>query len=98
MAFLTNNGYNFSVSFEIGRYKRQSSVYDSIAQATGGDVERFSSSADLADKVQEDLMVILFSFFLLLKIISIDYVIIMKFRMKLKFQVHYLNEFYLLLG
>nr|XP_034325428.1 von Willebrand factor A domain-containing protein 7 isoform X2 [Crassostrea gigas] len=41
---------------EIGRYKRQSSVYDSIAQATGGDVERFSSSADLADKVQEDLM------------------------------------------
>uniref|UniRef100_K1RCH7 Hemicentin-1 n=1 Tax=Magallana gigas TaxID=29159 RepID=K1RCH7_MAGGI len=41
---------------EIGRYKRQSSVYDSIAQATGGDVERFSSSQDLADKVQEDLM------------------------------------------
>lgn len=63
MAFLTNNGYNFSVLFETGRYKRQSSVYDSIAQATGGDVERFSSSQDLADKVQEDLMVILFSFF-----------------------------------
>ncbi|XP_052698330.1 von Willebrand factor A domain-containing protein 7-like isoform X1 [Crassostrea angulata] len=38
------------------RYKRQSSVYDSIAQATGGDVERFSTSAELADKVQEDLM------------------------------------------
>uniref|UniRef100_K1QNT8 Protein G7c n=1 Tax=Magallana gigas TaxID=29159 RepID=K1QNT8_MAGGI len=38
------------------RYKRQSSVYDSIAQATGGDVERFSSSQELADKVEEDLM------------------------------------------
>lgn len=38
------------------RHKRQSSVYDNIAQATGGDVERFSLSAELAAKVQEDLM------------------------------------------
>uniref|UniRef100_A0A8W8HU46 VWFA domain-containing protein n=1 Tax=Magallana gigas TaxID=29159 RepID=A0A8W8HU46_MAGGI len=38
------------------RYKRQSSVYDNIAQATDGDVKRFSSSQELADKVQEDLM------------------------------------------
>lgn len=61
----------------IDRYKRQSSVYDNIAQATDGDVERFSSSQELADKVQEDLMVILLSFFLSpLKIIAIDYVII----------------------
>lgn len=70
--------YLINVYFEyLDRYKRQSSVYDSIAQATGGDVERFSSSQELADKVQEDLMVILLSFFLSpLKIIAIDYVII----------------------
>lgn len=72
MAYLINVYFKY-----LDRYKRQSSVYDSIAQATGGDVERFSSSQELADKVQEDLMVILLSFFLSpLKIIAIDYVII----------------------
>lgn len=70
--------YLINVYFKhLDRYKRQSSVYDNIAQATDGDVERFSSSQELADKVQEDLMVILLSFFLSpLKIIAIDYVII----------------------
>ncbi|XP_062603094.1 uncharacterized protein LOC134264839 isoform X2 [Saccostrea cucullata] len=38
------------------RYKRQSSVYDRIAQTTGGDVQRFSSSSELASKVEEDLL------------------------------------------
>lgn len=59
MAYLINVYFKY-----LDRYKRQSSVYDNIAQATDGDVERFSSSQELADKVQEDLMVILFSFFL----------------------------------
>ncbi|XP_061173534.1 uncharacterized protein LOC133182699 [Saccostrea echinata] len=40
----------------IERYKRQSSVYDRIAQTTGGDVQRFSSSSELASKVEEDLL------------------------------------------
>lgn len=72
MAYLINVYFKY-----LDRYKRQSSVYDNIAQATDGDVERFSSSQELADKVQEDLMVILLSFFLSpLKIIAIDYVII----------------------
>lgn len=72
MAYLINVYFKY-----LDRYKRQSSVYDNIAQATDGDVERFSLSQELADKVQEDLMVILLSFFLSpLKIIAIDYVII----------------------
>lgn len=58
MAYLINVYFKY-----LDRYKRQSSVYDNIAQATDGDVERFSSSQELADKVQEDLMVILLSFF-----------------------------------
>lgn len=53
MAYLINVYFKY-----LDRYKRQSSVYDSIAQATGGEVARFSSSQELADKVEEDLMVI----------------------------------------
>ena len=39
------------------RTKRQSNVYDRIAAATGGDVQRFATASELADKVEEDLMV-----------------------------------------
>nr|XP_022328871.1 hemicentin-1-like [Crassostrea virginica] len=38
------------------RSKRQSNVYDRIAAATGGDVQRFATASELADKVEEDLM------------------------------------------
>lgn len=39
------------------RSKRQSNVYDRIAAATGGDAQRFATASELADKVEEDLMV-----------------------------------------